>query len=103
MFLRNHIQFLVQHIANQTETPFAIVVIHIPEDLVFIEPFGEELTDDEIDFRTVGVIGEATRIGHHTTVDRNGYLARHLLKATQLPYHPEQQFTGTAHLWMRNA
>ena len=81
---------------------FAIVVIYVAINLILIYLLGEQLADDEEDVGMVGVIGKATRIGHHTTVDRTGKVLTQLLEIAQLPYYAEHQFGSRRGFWVRD-
>ena len=62
-------QFLVHHIAHQTDAALTVVMIDIAVDTILVDVLCEQLTDDGKDLWTAGVIGEAPRICHHTTID----------------------------------
>ena len=45
------IEFLTHHKPSHPDTPLAVVVVDIAVNLVFVDALGEELANDEIDFR----------------------------------------------------
>ena len=60
--------------------------------LVLVDALGEQLRDDVVDVTVGGVIGEAARIGHHTTVNGNGEMLAQFIEESHLPHHAEHQF-----------
>ena len=89
MVLRQIDQLLVHHVAHQPDAAFRIVMVDVTIDAILVDMFGEQLRDDEEDFRAGAVEGEAAGIGHHTAVDRDGEVLRLLLKGPHLPYDAE--------------
>ena len=94
-------KFLVHHIAHQADTILGIVVENIAIDAILVDMFGEQLTDDEVDFRARAVEGKTTCIGHHTTIHRHGKCLAELIKIAHLPSNSEHQFAGARCIRMR--
>ena len=77
-------------------------MIDVAIDLVLVDVLGEQLADDEEYLRTGTIEGEATRIGHHAAIDRNGKGFAKFGKTTQLPHHAEHQLAGAGGLGLRD-
>ena len=87
-------QLLVHHIAHQADAILRVVVEHVAIDAVLVDTLGEQLADDEVDFRTRTVVGKATCIGHHTAIHRHSKRLVEHIEIAHLPSDTEHQFAG---------
>ena len=103
MVFCEYVQFGIHHVAHQSQSPETVVVEHVAVYLVFVDSLCEQLADDEEYLRTVGVVCETSRVGHHSAVYRHCHILVHLLESAKLPYQSEHQFACAARLGVRHA
>ena len=90
------LQLLIEYIANQAHSPFTVVVEYIPVYLVLVDALGQQLADNEINFRRRAVVREATCVCHHSAIEGDCGLFGHRIKPAQLPDDAEDKLTGAA-------
>ena len=83
---------LRQYMPHQAQTAFGVGVEDLAVDGVFVNAFGQQLADDEVDFTVVGVVGEASRVGHHACVDAFGSFLGDVVEVAHAADKPENQF-----------
>ena len=89
-----NVEFLHHHVATHPDAPGTIVVVHPVVDVVLVYAFLQQMTDDEEDFGTRGVVGKAASVGHHPAIDVDGTLLAHGFKFAQLPQNAEGELTS---------
>ena len=87
-------QTIAQYMAHEAQTVLAVVMVDVAVDLILVDVLGEQLADDEEDIWVVGIEGEASRIGHHATIDGNGIVLTQTIEESQLPNNTEHEFAG---------
>ena len=92
----NNVHLLVENITLKTQAMFAENVIDVTIYSVLVDALGEELADDEENLRRIAGKGEASSVGHHATIDRNGKLAVELREKSKLPDKTEHHLARGA-------
>ncbi len=62
--------------------------------VVFVDALAQQVVDNEIEVRVVGVVGEVARVGHHACVDTGGCAAAETSRPSGLPHEYIHQCRG---------
>ncbi len=90
------LQLLVHQMTTEADCRNTGVIEYVAINLILVDALGKQLADHVIDVRIGRVIGESTRIGHHTAINAGSPGLIQLRETTQLPYQTEHQLAGTA-------
>ena len=95
-------QLFVEHVANDAQSALLARPIDVAINLVLVDTLAQEHADEEVDFGVVGVVGKASRVGHHACVERGGCFCWHIIEGAERINESEHHFAGRTHLGVRN-
>ena len=86
------LQLLIQYISPKSDFALARHIIYIAINLVLVNTFCEQLTNDKEYLGASGVERESPCVGHHSAIARHCKMMSKPLESSQLPYDAEDEF-----------
>ena len=71
-------------------------MVHVPVNLVFVNPFRKQLGDDEVYFGSGGVVSESSGVGHHSAIYAGSCIPAQTVVGSELVKEGENNLAGGA-------